>query len=123
MENKYSIKQVSEETGLSIHTLRYYEQAGLIDGIVRDKNGYRQYSKADIIWFGVLSYLRTMGMSIQEMKDFTALHSNKVSTIAARRALMEDYRSKVIDQMKLLEQTVEKIDYKIEFYKNLENEE
>ncbi|MEN1986243.1 MerR family transcriptional regulator [Paenibacillus hubeiensis] len=121
MENKFSSKQVSEETGLSIHTLRYYEQIGLIDGIVRDENGYRQYSKSDIVWFHVLSYFRAMGMSIREMQNFTALHSSKVSTIAARRELMETYRRKVIDQMKELEQTLEKIDHKINFFKNLED--
>jgi len=121
MENKFSSKQVSEETGLSIHTLRYYEQIGLIDGIVRDENGYRQYSKSDIVWFHVLSYFRAMGMSIREMQHFTALHSSEVSTITARRELMETYRRKVIDQMKELEKTLEKIDHKINFFKNLED--
>ncbi|MCM3698651.1 MerR family transcriptional regulator [Paenibacillus macerans] len=121
MENKFSSKQVSEETGLSIHTLRYYEQIGLIDGIVRDENGYRQYSKADIVWFQVLSYLRAMGMPIREMQHFTALRSSEVSTITARREFMETYRRKVIDQMKELEKTLEKIDQKINFFKNLED--
>ena len=121
MENKFSSKQVSEETGLSIHTLRYYEEIGLIDGIVRDENGYRQYSKADIVWFQVLSYLRAMGMPIREMQHFTALRSSEVSAITTRREFMETYRRKVIDQMEELEKTLEKIDQKINFFKNLED--
>ncbi|WP_217593821.1 MerR family transcriptional regulator [Cohnella sp. GbtcB17] len=120
MENKYSSKQVSDETGLSIHTLRYYEQIGLIEGIERDENGYRRYSEADMIWFQVLNYFRAMGMSIREMKSFTTLHNGGISKMTARIELMETYRSKVIDQMKELEKTLEKIDYKIHFFKEME---
>jgi DNA-binding transcriptional MerR regulator len=123
MKNKFSSKQVSEETGLSIHTLRYYEQIGLIDGIERDGNGYRQYSESDIIWFQVLRYFRAMGMPIQEMQQFVALQNSEVSTITARREFIETYRGKVIDQMKELEKTLERIDDKIKFFKNLEASE
>nr|WP_270879600.1 MerR family DNA-binding transcriptional regulator [Paenibacillus aestuarii] len=45
------MKQASEETGLSIHTLRYYEEISLIEGIMRDENSYCHYSEADIAWF------------------------------------------------------------------------
>ncbi|WP_090647047.1 MerR family transcriptional regulator [Paenibacillus sp. UNC496MF] len=120
METNFSSKQVSEKTGLSIHTLRYYEQIGLIDGIERDENGYRKYSQSDIVWFQVLSYFRAMGMPIREMLEFFALNDNQVSPITARREFMETYRMKVIDQMKELEQTLEKVDDKILFFKNLE---
>lgn len=120
MENKFSSKQVVEKTGLSIHTLRYYEQIGLVSGIERDDNGYRLYSESDIAWFQVLSYFRAMGMPIREMQQFIALHDNEVSTTTARREFMEAYRRKVIDQMKELEQTLEKVDLKINFFKNLE---
>jgi DNA-binding transcriptional MerR regulator len=120
MENNFSSKQVSEKTGLSIHTLRYYEQIGLIDGIVRDENGYREYSESDIVWFQVLRYFRSIGMPIGEMQEFIALQNSEVSTITARREFMESYRSKVVEQMKELEETLEKIDDKIDFFKNLE---
>jgi DNA-binding transcriptional MerR regulator len=120
MENKFSSKQVSEETRLSIHTLRYYEQIGLIDGIKRDENGYSQYSESDIAWLQALSYFRAMGMPIREIQQFVALQNREVSAITARKKFMETYRRKVIDQMKELEKTLEKIDHKINFFKNLE---
>ncbi|NBD26872.1 MerR family transcriptional regulator [Paenibacillus sp. T1] len=120
MENNFSSKQVSETTGLSIHTLRYYEQIGLIDGIERDENGYRKYSQSDIVWFQVLSYFRAMGMPIREMQEFFALNDSQIPAITARREFMETYRIKVIDQMKELEKTLEKVDDKIIFFKNLE---
>ncbi len=73
-----------------------------------------------MIWFQVLNYFRAMGMSIREMKSFTTLHNGGISKMTARIELMETYRSKVIDQMKELEKTLEKIDYKIHFFKEME---
>ncbi|SFE06077.1 DNA-binding transcriptional regulator, MerR family [Paenibacillus catalpae] len=122
MEKYYSSRQVSERTGLSIHTLRYYEQIGLIDGIARDDNGYRQYSESDIVWFQVLNYFRTIGMSIREMQEYASFNnSEEVPTLTARREFIESYRRKVVEQMAELERSLDRIDEKIGFFKNLEN--
>ena len=121
MANTFSSKQVADETGLSVHTLRYYEQIGLTDDIARDENGYRLYSESDLTWFQVLSYFRSMGMSIKEIQQFIALKKGEVSTITARREFIEIYRGKVIDQIKELEDTLKKVDYKILFFKGLES--
>ncbi|OXL85622.1 transcriptional regulator [Paenibacillus sp. SSG-1] len=123
MENKFSSKQVSEKTGLSIPTLRYYEQIGLIDGIERDENGYRRYSESDIAWFEIIKYFRALDMPIREMQEFLALHQRENSTTSVRREFMESYRGKIIDQMKELEKTLKKIDHKIDLFKHLEASE
>jgi Predicted transcriptional regulators len=121
MENYYSSREVSERTGLSVHTLRYYEQIGLVDGIVRDNNGYRQYSESDIVWFQVLNYFRTIGMPIREMQEYASFNNSEVPTLTARREFMESYRFKVVDQIAELERSLDRIDEKINFFKNLEN--
>jgi DNA-binding transcriptional MerR regulator len=118
MKTKLSSKQAAAVTGLSIHTLRYYEQVGLIDGIERDKNGYRQYSESNITWFQIISYSRAMGIPIGEMLQFFTLNNSEDSTV--RREFLEAYRVKVTDQIKELEKAVEKIDYKIDYFKSLE---
>ena len=43
----YTIQDVSKKTGLSAHTLRYYEKEGLITGVERSQRGYRQYTDED----------------------------------------------------------------------------
>ncbi|MBB3131054.1 DNA-binding transcriptional MerR regulator [Paenibacillus rhizosphaerae] len=120
MDNKFSSKQVSEKTGLSIPTLRYYEQIGLIDGIERDEKGYRRYSESDIAWFEMIKYFRALDMPIREMQQFLALHHRENSTTSVRREFMESYRGKIIDQRKELEKTLKKIDHKIDLFKSLE---
>lgn len=98
MENTFSIKKVSDETGLSIHTLRYYEQIGLVGEIPRDEYGYRIYSQSDILWFHIIKYYRSMGMSIKDLQQFASHHDSDLSLTSARRKFLEDYRCKVVEQ-------------------------
>ncbi|WP_411342842.1 MerR family transcriptional regulator [Paenibacillus sp. WLX1005] len=123
MKTTFSSKEVAAETGLSVHTLRYYEQLGLIQGVQRDDNGYRQYSESDIKWFQVIRYFRDMGLPIKEMQEFHSMPKNVPGSATARREFMEAYRIKVVEQMAELQDTLEKVDGKIEFFKNLERKE
>ncbi len=62
MENLFSIQQIASMTGLSTHTLRYYEKIGLIKNVQRDQTGYRQYTDVDLAWIQFLIRLRVTGM-------------------------------------------------------------
>ena len=55
----YSIKDVSERTGLSAHTLRYYEREGLLSGVERSPGGFRQYTDSDLKALWLISCLKT----------------------------------------------------------------
>ncbi|NGZ74641.1 MerR family transcriptional regulator [Saccharibacillus alkalitolerans] len=123
MTTTFTSKQVAEETGLSVHTLRYYEQEGLIDGIQRDANGYRMYSASDVVWFHVITYFRRIGLSVQEIKRFNVPRDGSGSSAAARREFMETYRERVVEQMKELQDSLNKIDDKIEFFRRMEEAE
>ncbi|OWA37476.1 MerR family transcriptional regulator [Saccharibacillus sp. O16] len=123
MNTTFTSKQVAEETGLSVHTLRYYEQEGLIDGIQRDGNGYRMYTASDIVWFHVITYFRRIGLSVNEIKTFNVPKNGGGSSAAARREFMETYREKVLEQMRELQQSLNKIDDKIAFFRQMEQAE
>lgn len=73
MENLFSIQQVASMTGLSTHTLRYYEKIGLIKNVQRDQTGYRQYTDFDLAWIQFLIRLRVTGMPMLKMKQFFLL--------------------------------------------------
>src|SRR6266568_4461292 len=67
MDKTFSIQQVADRTGLSIHTLRYYEQIGLLVSIYRLPNGHRRYSEANIRWIAFIKCLRAAGMPLVEI--------------------------------------------------------
>ncbi|WP_046228445.1 MerR family transcriptional regulator [Paenibacillus dauci] len=120
METTFSSKQVAEQTGLSVHTLRYYEQMGLVYGIQRDDNGYRQYSESDIKWFQVIKHFRDMGLPIREMQQFSAMNNSAADSARVRREFMETYRARIVEQQQELERALRKVDDKIEFFRNRE---
>lgn len=116
----FTIQQISNITGLSVHTLRYYEKIGLLNGVDRDVNGYRQYKESDISWINFLIRLRVTGMSVSEMKQFSDLRSQGDSTISLRRELLEKHQKNVLEQLKDLQNNLFKIEEKINYYKDLE---
>jgi DNA-binding transcriptional MerR regulator len=71
--NTLTIRDVAEATGLSVHTLRYYERIGLIHPIDREENTHRRYSEDDVGWIDFLTKLRAIGMSIQQMQAYAEL--------------------------------------------------
>lgn len=117
MEKKYTTKQASEKTGLSIDTLRYYEKIGLIYAIKRQPNGHRLYCKADLIWIDFLKQLRETGMPIAQMKRFAELRKGGEATVTERREALEAHRAELTQKIKQIEAFMTVIDAKIAKHK------
>lgn len=89
------IQEVAERTGLSIHALRYYEQAGLVTPVERKGNGHREYSEDDLYRINFVLHLRSAGMPIAEIKRYTDLAAVGQATIGERLALLEAHQAAV----------------------------
>jgi MerR family transcriptional regulator, aldehyde-responsive regulator len=64
------IKDIAAASGLSIHTLRYYERIGLIEPVPRLASGHRRYSRETVERVESLSDLRASGLSIEDMRTY-----------------------------------------------------
>lgn len=82
------IKTISKITGLSAHTLRYYEKIGLLLNIERDSKGYRDYSEKDVVWIEFIKRLKATNMPLNEIKKFAVLRSKGDSTIQNRLKIL-----------------------------------
>lgn len=120
MEQELTIQQVAEATGLSTHTLRYYERCDLIAPIHRDRNGHRRYSAQDIFWIQFLTKLRMTGMPIRQIQQYATLLRQRPDAVQERRALLEAHRQTVVDQVQQLQENLAVIDWKIQHYKDIE---
>ncbi|MNI46498.1 HTH-type transcriptional regulator AdhR [compost metagenome] len=120
MDNLLTIQEMSRQTGLSSHTLRYYEKVGMLEGVARNEQGYRAYSEADVAWVQFLVVLRELDIPIREMKRYSNLRSQGPSTVHERRLMLEAHQSRVEEQRRKLSGSLEKIARKIEYYKEME---
>lgn len=111
-----TIQQVAKATGLSVHTLRYYERIGLIHPIDRAENSHRRYTEDDIGWISFLMKLRATGMSIQDMQTYAELQRLGDSTLPQRVELLKSLEATVIQHISELQEHLKLVRYKIEYY-------
>lgn len=117
-----SIKSISELTGISTYTLRYYEKNGLIHPITRAAGGRRQYSAGDLEWIRFLLRLRTTGMSIRQMQQAAHLRRQGPSTAKERRQLLESHLESIKKQIEALQEHQDAIEDKIKVYTQWETD-
>lgn len=110
-----TIADVAARTGLSVHTLRYYEKAGLIEPVERLTSGRRRYATADVDWIAFLLRLRDTGMSIADMQRFAELRRGGDTTVADRLALLREHRVRLTERIRRLQANGAALDDKISF--------
>lgn len=111
-----TIKQVADLTGLSVHTLRYYERVGLIHSIDRADNTHRRYTRDDIGWIEFLLKLRATGMTVQDMQTYAELQRGGDATLPERVAMLKQLQRDVEAHIDELNEHLKLIRYKIDFY-------
>ena len=116
---EYTIKQVSEKTGLTIYTLRYYDKEGLLPLIKRSKSGIRKFTDNDIEWLGLICCLKYSGMSIVQIKEFMQSCLKGNETVETRKEILIKHKESILAQMVQLESSLCTINYKIDHYKEI----
>lgn len=120
MESHLSIDEVAKRTGLTAHTLRYYERIGLIAPVGRAAGGQRRYAASDMAWIEFLLRLRTTRMPIGKMQMFAKLRSAGDSTVKDRRQMLEGHLTEVLSNIEAMHQAANALQSKIEHYRSLE---
>lgn len=117
MEEELTIHEVATQTGLSVHTLRYYERIGLLDPVSRASSGHRRYMADDIGWIAFLQCLRKTGMSIRQMQAYAALRRQSDTNVPERLAFLEEHYRQIRENMYELEGYLKAIERKIQLNK------
>ncbi|TQM74150.1 MerR family transcriptional regulator [Thermopolyspora flexuosa] len=117
MSTCMTIAEVAKRTGLTPHTLRYYEREGLLlREVDRSSTGRRLYHEDDITWIRLITRLRATGMPIREVRRYAELARAGDATRRERLELLRAHRRRVIERLTVIEEHLKAIDYKIEFY-------
>ncbi|MEO5807289.1 MerR family transcriptional regulator [Devosia sp.] len=110
------IGELVKRSGLSAHTIRYYERIGLLPYADRDRSSHRDYDTSILVWIAFLERLKVTGMPISEMLRYAALRQLGPATEGERRALLEAHRHRVRAHLANLQSALAALDTKIAGY-------
>ncbi|MGW4693135.1 MerR family transcriptional regulator [Kitasatospora cineracea] len=113
-----TIAEAAERTGVSVHTLRYYERAGLVvTPIDRTPGGRRRYHHRDLRWIDICTRLRATGMPIRSIRRYAELVMAGDGNEAERLALLEAHQAGTAARLAELRTHLDRIDHKVATYR------
>ena len=110
------ISEVTEKTELSPDTLRYYERIGLVAPISRTTSGIRDYQESDIKRIEFIKCMRQAGIPVKTLIKYIHLAEAGDSTIAARKAILEQQRKELLSKLQEMQETLDLLNFKIKVY-------
>jgi DNA-binding transcriptional MerR regulator len=114
-----SIAEAARLTGVSAHTLRYYERAGLVvTAVDRTHGGRRRYQQQDLNWITTCTRLRATGMPIKTIRRYAQLVAAGPGNEEERLALLEAHRAEVTAKLAEIEDNLKLIEHKIDVYRD-----
>jgi DNA-binding transcriptional MerR regulator len=114
----YTIGEVSSLTGLTTHTLRFYEQEGLFFGPVRRNSaGRRMFTTEEVEWLRVCTRLRSSGMPLPEIRRYAQLVLQGPGNEEERLDLLLRHEANVQQQVAALQEALDTIHHKVGIYR------
>lgn len=111
-----TISEVAKKYNLSADTIRYYERIGLIPRVNRNASGIRDFTENDCGWVEFIKCMRGAGLPIEALIDYVALFQQGDITVQARKSILVEQRNVLVERMKEMQSTLERLNQKIEHY-------
>lgn len=112
------IMEVSQHSGISSDTLRYYERVGLIPPVHRNGSGIRDYNELDLRRVEFIKCMRRAGLPVEVLIEYVGLVQQGDQTIAARKEILIEQRELLVARLNEMQQTLDLLTHKIEVYEN-----
>ena len=112
----YTIKQVSEMTGLSIPTIRYYDKEGLLPDLQRKESGYRVFSDRDLEAIDLIECFKESGLTIREIRHFMSLVREGDVTLEERLAIYQTRIARLEEKLTAVQNALEHSRRTLAFY-------
>jgi DNA-binding transcriptional MerR regulator len=118
-DNFISIGELSRISGISAHTLRFYETAGVLRPVGRATNGHRRYQGNDVLWLEFVLRLKTTGMPLAEIKRYAELREQGDVSLSSRLAMLKLHQERLVARMKELSESADALDDKMRTYQEM----
>jgi len=113
-----NISQFAALTGMSAHTLRYYEKIGLLHSVVRNGSGHRDYSAKEAEWIGFITRLKETGMPLKQILTYAELRAQGDATASRRQQLLEQHATQLAERIRQEQEHLLALKQKIHYYQD-----
>ena len=113
------IQEASIQTGLSLHTLRYYEKQGLIYPVPRDESGHRFYRQKDIHWLHFVQCLKMTGMPLKDIRAYASNMKSEQKPTEFLLDILQQHKQRLQQNRREIDECLGHINWKIEHYTTL----
>ena len=110
----HTIKHVCQELNLTVHAVRYYCDMGLVPNLRHDRNGNRVFDEASINWLRAVTFLRSGGMSIAQIKHYFELCQQGAATLQERQTILAELKQKAEAELAAAQIRVHCLDEKVQ---------
>lgn len=109
------IGELAERTGLSLRTIRHYDDVGILPASSRTEGGFRVYTEGDFERLMLIRRMKPLGFTLEEMQDLLgttdALQAaSDPSEVARLRAALSAFRDSALERREKLMQTLARAD-------------
>ncbi|MCI5649107.1 MAG: MerR family transcriptional regulator [Fusicatenibacter sp.] len=111
----YTISEVAEKMGVSVHTLRFYDKEGLLPFVDR-VNGRRVFKDSDFSWLRILNCLKNTGMPLKEIRRYIELCQTGDESLKERQEIILRQKESLEEQIRFLQYNLKELDYKVWYY-------
>ncbi|MFB7288732.1 MerR family transcriptional regulator [Actinacidiphila glaucinigra] len=94
------IGEVAARTGLSLRTIRHYEETGLVTPSARSQGGFRLYTETDVARLMVIRRMKPLGFTLDQMRDLL----EAIDRLDAADPPAGDDRQALLDRVRAYEQ-------------------
>jgi DNA-binding transcriptional MerR regulator len=119
INNVLTIGEFARQSGLSAHTIRFYESVGVLRPSHRATNGHRRYHDADVQWLQFVLKLKLIGMPLAEIKQYADLRAKGDATLEPRMTMLKLHHQRLVTSIAELEDCARVLDDKIRTYRKL----
>ncbi|MDE7054266.1 MAG: MerR family transcriptional regulator [Oscillospiraceae bacterium] len=114
-----TIAEVSKKFGVTADTLRYYERIGILPPVPRTKGGIRDYDEDSCRWIELMKCLRSAGVQIEALTEYSALYRQGDATMERRKEILVEQRAQLEARMGEIQNSLDRLNYKIANYEAL----
>ena len=115
----HTVKAVAELLGVSAHTVRYYDDRGLIPVTKRNVANQRLFDDMEVGWLFLSLTLKNTGLSLKDLKHYIELYQQGDSTLQERYKLLREQKEKTHQEMENLKLRLAVLNRKIDHYRKL----